>query len=128
METMLTIDHYNKTCKYDACKKAFAAKRLNQFYCNPECKKKANNGKAREERNPIHKIDKQLKLNRRILEYFYNQGQTEISGDLLKLNHFDYSKITGLNVNKENGNKDPIFYNYSLMQLGNKNFKIIKLW
>lgn len=129
MDTKIpTTDPYKKTCKYIACKQTFIARRLNMEYCSADCKKKENNGRASKFRKLIFKIAAQLKLNRQILENFYISSKREITMKELELNGFDYTKLTEL-IKGENGAFDvPAYYNYSIEQLINKNFKITKLW
>ena len=123
-----STDPYKKTCKYSVCKKAFIARRLNMEYCSADCKKKENNGRAGELRQLIKKIDAQHKLNRKILEAFFNSGKTEISLDELRANKFDHSKPTGLKEDRLNNRLIPEFYNYALEEQANKKLKICKLW
>ncbi len=124
-ETM--IDPYKKICLYEACRKTFTARRQNQDYCSPDCKKKKNNGKAAIIRQVISPINWQLKRNREILEWFYEQKKFEVSWSDLQANGFDHTKHTGLTSKDKGPYNIPVFYDYSLEQLSNKNFKIAKL-
>ena len=61
-------DPYSKICKYEYCpNKEFTASRLNQEYCSYDCKKKANNLKAKQKRDSTKKINLILLKNRDIL-------------------------------------------------------------
>lgn len=121
-------DPYLKICRYDVCAKSFKAKRLNQEYCCPGCKKKANNGEAAKERLIIKRIDDILKRNRKILDDIYRKGITIIDFHTLHSSGFDLSKHTG---RRQDGNGNyiiPEFYNYALIKINDKQFKIEKLW
>lgn len=126
MTTSTTTDPYQKTCLH--CKNPFKARRTNMDYCKGDCKKLANNGKAARDRKLIAKIDKQLKLNRKILEHFFNAGKKEITSELLQINKFDFTKHTELAANAHGERAIPVYYNYSLENITNKTFKINKLW
>lgn len=121
-------DPYSKICKYDGCRKPYRAKRLNQEYDTPECKKKANNSQAAKERLIIKRIDHILKRNRKILDDYYRKGITTIDLHSLISSGFDLSKHTG---RRQDGNSNyiiPEFYNYALIKINDKQFKIEKLW
>lgn len=121
-------DPYQKICKYDGCRKPYTARRLNQDYDTPECKKKANNSQAAKERLIIKRIDDILKRNRKTLENYYRKGITTIDLHALISSGFDLSKHTG---RRQDGNGNyiiPEFYNYTLIKINDKQFKIEKLW
>lgn len=119
---------YQKVCKYTGCQIAFIAKRLNQDYHSPECKKKANNGKAADERTLTKEIDNVIKRNRKILEHFYYAGKTSVEWNELIAKGFDYTKHTGRCADKEGRFTIPQFHNYTIEKLSNTQFKIHKLW
>jgi hypothetical protein len=119
-------DPYQKNCIH--CKKSFSARRTNMEYCGPDCKKKANNGIARNERVTISKIDRKLKLNWRILNQVLNDGKKELSLAVLQANGFDYTKHTERLQDKPDGTIVLICYNYCIEILKDKTCKIKKLW
>lgn len=125
---METSDPYQKICKYNACKMQFKAKRLNQEYHTPECKKKANNGKASDERMLTKEIDDIIKRNRKILEHFYNLGKTCVEWNELKAKGFDYTKHTGRCADDSGNYTIGQLHNYTFELLNNKQYKICKLW
>lgn len=121
-------DPYLKVCKYNGCRQPYKAKRLNQEYHTPECKKKANNSQAAKERLIIKRIDDILKRNRKTLDDYYRKGITTIDLHALISAGFDLSKHTG---RRQDGNGNyiiPEFYNYTLIKINEKQFKIEKLW
>jgi hypothetical protein len=124
---MSVLDPYNKSCLYDGCKKAFVAKRTNQGYCCPDCKKKANNSKAADERKLTKAIDDVIKRNRKTLDDLYNAGITTGSWNELMAKGFDYTKHTGLTADANGRYIIPQIHNFTLEKL-NDQFKITKLW
>jgi hypothetical protein len=121
-------DPYQKICKFPGCGTTFTAKRLNQDYHTPECKKKANNGIAANERKLMKQVDDALKRNRRVLEWFFlnNRKVVELS-DLMSAG-MDLSKHTSRGKDKNGNFSLPEFYNYSIEKITETQFKIIKLW
>lgn len=121
-------DPYKKNCKYKFCKKSFKAKRLNQDYCSLDCKKKANNGKARELRLLTKPIDDKVKLNRSLLERFYKQEKTLVVSHELVLLGFDFTKHTGMVKDEKGQYTIPQYQNYSLRKVSDNQYKIDQLW
>lgn len=129
MESTGIIDPYKKVCLYKGCTKPhFTAKRLNQGYCCKECKIKANNGKASEERMFTKTVDDKIKRNRKILDQLYSIGVTSGDWNDLMAKGFDYTKHTGLSLAADGRYTTPQFHNYTLEKLTNNQFKISKLW
>jgi hypothetical protein len=121
-------DPYKKNCKYKFCRKSFKAKRLNQDYCNFDCKKKANNGKARELRLLTKPVDDKLKLNRSLLERFYKQGKFIVISSELVLFGFDFTTHTGMVKDEKGQFTIPQYQNYTLRKLSENQYKIDQLW
>lgn len=107
---------------------SFKAKRLNQEYHSAECKKKANNGKAADERMQTKEIDDIIKRNRKILEQFYSVGKTIVEENELRAKGFDYTKHTGRCADLNGNYTIAQFHNYSFQKLNNNQYKINKLW
>lgn len=128
MESTNIIDPYSKVCKFQGCRKPFKATRLNQEYHSPDCKKKANNGKAAGERILTKEIDDIIKLNRKILEQFYSIGKTIVEWNELLSKGFDYTKHTGRCADANGNYTIPQFHNYTIEKSNNNQIKINKLW
>ena len=128
MESTGIIDPYYKICKFHGCKKAFRATRLNQEYHSSDCKKKANNGNAADERMLTKEIDDIIKRNRKILEQFYSIGKTSVEWNELISKGFDHTKHTGRSPDANGHYTIPQFHNYTLEKLINNQFKINKIW
>lgn len=119
---------YLKFCKYEGCQRQFVARRLNQEYHSSECKMKANNSKAADERLLTKEIDEKIKRNRKILDEFYSAGKTIVGLNELTTKGFDYLKHTGRCPDKNGKYTILQFHNFTLEKININQFKINKLW
>ncbi len=122
-------DPYRKICKYEHCpNKEFTASRLNQEYCSSDCKKKANNLKAKKKRNATKKVNYILKNNRDILEDLFNKGQKNVTLNELQELGFDY----GFHTHRKKDTKLEImvlfYYEYGLYNEKEDSLNFFTIW
>ena len=121
-------DPYKKICKYKHCKEEFIASRLNQEYCCPECKMKANNLKSKEKRDATKKINSILIRNREILKDFYNRNKVNVTLNELQDLGFEYEFHTHRKKETKLDIMVPFYYEYGLIPEKEQSLDIFVIW
>ncbi len=121
-------DPYRKICEYIHCKKEFIASRLNQKYCSPECKMKANNLKANEKRDATKKINSILIRNREILKDFYNGNKVNVTLSELQDLGFEYDFHTHRKKDTKLNILVPVYYEFGLIKDNEQSLNLLKIW
>jgi len=121
-------DPYRKICKYIHCQKEFIASRLNQDYCSPECKMKANNLKSKGKRDATKKINVILLRNRDLLKDFHDRAQVNVSLNELQELGFEYEFHTQRKKETKLGTMVPFYYEYGLIKDDEQSLDIFKIW
>ena len=100
--------------------------RSNRIYCSQKCKSKINNDRVAERDKIVIEIDKTLKKNRKIIAQLYNLfGGQELTQAIIKNSGLD-NPFKTTNGRMETGELYSCVYEYCLVKLHNKNYKIIK--
>ncbi len=123
-----TKDPYRKICKYKHCQKEFIASRLNQEYCCPECKMKANNIKSKEKRDATKTINFILNRNRDILKYFHDMGRVNVSLNELQGLGFEYEIHTHRKKETKLDIMVPFYYEYGLIPEKEQSPEFFTIW
>ena len=116
-----------KRCKYKYCGKPFFPARTNQDFCSPQHKKEENNRLAKEERDILKDINRQLKQNFRILKRTYSREGTKVSYDELRSEGFDHTYHTSKAADHYGNFIIPVYYLFMLIPQGNNMFLIQKI-
>ena len=116
----------NKICPI--CNKEFAAKRINQIYCdfeNHKCRNFHNNEKARKLKKAQGEVPKMLENSWRVLNTILGKDKEAVhhieylKGKGIDLHYFSqYSKINDMGVYH--------IFNIKLMNIDNTNYKIFR--
>jgi hypothetical protein len=103
----------------------FVPKRINQVFANSYNRVAYHNKKANELRHSAAFINKPLHLNLRILnEIMFNEKEKIFHKQFLFGKNFNFSVHNHVNV--YNGKNHYAVYQYTLVNLGNEQIKIIK--
>ena len=122
-------DPYSKICQYEYCpNKEFTASRLNQEYCSYDCKKKANNLKAKEKRDSTKKINLILLKNRDILRDFYNSGKINLTLNELEDMGFKIDFHTHRKKDTTSTKMVPCYYEYALLHKDGQSLIFLEIW
>ena len=121
-------DPYKKICKYKHCREEFIASRLNQEYCCPECKMKANNLKSKEKRDATKKTNFILLRNREILKDFHDRGQDNVSLIELQGLGFEYELHTQRKKETKLDIMVPFYYEYGLISEKEQSLEVFVIW
>lgn len=125
----MSKDPYQKLCKYKFCdRKEFTAKRLNQEYCCPDHKIKANNLIAKEKRDATKTINNILHRNRDILENFYNKNHLNVTLNELQELGFEYDYHTHRNKESRLKVMVPFYYEYGLINEKEDSLNFFTIW
>lgn len=102
--------------------------RLGQKFCSVYCKSSFHykNNKLKESSIYI-RIDTQLKLNRRILKLFNLSGQSQVKGEVLKKEGFDFNYFTHY-WKAKNGNVYFFCYEFGFRDLKEKGKYMLIMW
>lgn len=116
-------ESYIKVCP--TCEEGFTARRRNQIYCDPECKKMFNNDKARTERNAVNSSVHITRESMRILNSLLSKGiLTASRQELERLGVEPTLPSEQMYADEEKQKIALIFYNVRLIPTDNNNFKI----
>lgn len=126
-------DYFIRQCRY--CNKTFEFNHGNRFFCDPKtldngarnCKVTYNNMKAKKRRDLTKDFDHSAYLNWEILDCFRQQNKSIVSGEELLSSKFKAAFFTGLIIDPETKVQIPIYYSYTLSNLGGNQFKISKI-
>ena len=121
-------DPYKKICKYKPCQKEFIANRLNQEYCCPECKMKANNLKSKAKRDATKLTNITLLKNREILKDFHDKGQVNVSLQELQELGFEYEFHTQRKKETKLDIMVPFYYEYGLIPEKEQSPEFFTIW
>ena len=107
------------------CGKSFLG-RSNRIHCKQSCKSEVNNARVAERDKFVNEIDKILMKNRKILAQLYTLfGEQELTGAMIKSSGLDNPFKTN-NGRMKSGDLYSGFFEYCLVKLQNKNYRIIK--
>jgi hypothetical protein len=129
-------DPFYRICPH--CGKEFITSHSNRNFCPPpsreeklkgmrDCKITYNNLKAKKLRDVTKEVYYSGINNMKILESYYANNITIISGDELFKRGFDPGKATDRMMDANGKNTIPVYYKYKLLNLGNDTFKIEKI-
>ncbi len=119
-------DSYNKTCKFERCKKPFVARRLNQEFCSPSHHSHHNNSLARVRRNLVKGVNAILLKNRNILERLKQMGKEKILVEELIQQGFVMNYCSHLLINRELNKYIFMCYEFGIVEVETKKYNIVK--
>jgi len=130
---MEELDYYTRTCRY--CEKTFVTNHGNRFFCDPatqevgerNCKVTYNNLKAKNRRDLTKDFNNRAYLNWMILDNLWLMDEFTVSGEYLKSMKFSIKHFTGTVKSSELGVQIPVFYGYTLENLGGNQFKLSRI-